>query len=56
MAGELAENIRLFASWYCGFQTLQKTSLFFGSYFSIAPQTKTSLPGRRARSKADKRF
>ena len=34
MAGELAEHITLFASWYCGFPTLQKTSLFFGSYLA----------------------
>jgi len=33
MAGELAENITLFASLYCGSPTLQKTSVFFGSYF-----------------------
>ena len=31
-------------------------SLFFGSYFSIALQSKTSLPGRQARSRADKPF
>ena len=29
IAGELAENITLFASWYCGFQTLQKNVRVF---------------------------
>ncbi len=51
MAGALEKM--LFAFWYCGLLTLQKTSVFFGSYFSIALQTKISLPGRQARSKAD---
>ena len=56
MAGELAECITLFASLYCGIRTFQKTSLFFGSYFPIALQTKISLPGGQARSRADNRF
>jgi hypothetical protein len=46
----------LFASLYCGSRTFQKTSLFFGNYFSIALQTKTSLPGGQARSKAGNPF
>ena len=39
-----------------GTPTFQKTSLFFGSYFCSTLKTKTSPPGRRARSKADNRF
>ena len=52
MAGELAECIIWFASWYCGFPTL-KTSVFFGSYSCSTFKAKTRPPRRRARSKAD---
>ncbi len=53
MGGGIWWRYNIIASRYCGSPTLQKTSVFFGSYFSIALQTKTSLPGRQARSKAD---
>ena len=56
MAGKLAQHITLFASWYCGSPTFQKTSPFFWKLSCIALQTKTSLPGRQARSIADNRF
>ncbi len=46
----------LFASWECGFQTFQKTSVFFGSYLCSTLKRKKSPPGRRARSKADNPF
>ena len=46
----------LFASWYCGFQTFQKTSVFFGSCFCNTLKTRTSPSGRWARSRADNLF
>jgi hypothetical protein len=50
MAGELAEHIILFASWHCGSQTFQKTSMLFGSYFCSTLKQK-ALPARRAGTK-----
>ena len=50
MAGGLGEYITLFASWYCGSQTFQKTSVFFGSYFTN-PLKQKALPARRAGTK-----
>ena len=40
----------LFASWYCGFRTFQKTSVFFGSYF-CSTLKKKEKPARTAGSK-----
>ena len=40
----------LFASWYCGSQTFQKTSVFFGKLFYSTLKQK-ALPARRAGAK-----
>ena len=51
MAGELAEHITLFASWYCGSPTLQKTSLFFWKLF-FQPLKTESIACQEGRHEA----